>query len=59
MLYFEVTASSLNVRSGPGTNFGVLRKVYKGNEVQAGERRGDWVRIDSDGWVHGAYLRVA
>lgn len=54
---FQVTASTLNVRSGPGTNFNVLREVKRGDIVSGEDQRGDWVRIDDDGWVHGGYLR--
>jgi len=54
---FQVTASSLNVRSGPGTNFGVLREVKRGDIVDGQDQSGSWIRVDSDGWVHGGYLR--
>lgn len=54
---FQVTASTLNVRGGPGTNFSVLRETKRGDIVDGLESRGDWVRIDDDGWVHGGYLR--
>lgn len=54
---YEVTARSLNVRGGPGTNYGVIDKVYHDQKVQEISRRGDWVRISADGWVHGGYLR--
>jgi len=54
---YEVTAPSLNVRGGPGTNFAVLGKLAKGTDVIAMETRRDWVRVTDAGWVHSAYLR--
>jgi N-acetylmuramoyl-L-alanine amidase len=54
---FEVTASSLNVRSGPNSGFGVIRNVVRGSQVEVLRRDGDYGQIDSDGWVHTGYLR--
>lgn len=54
---FQVTASTLNVRSGPGTEFGILRELRRGDIVNGEDQSGPWVRVDSDGWVHGGYLR--
>ncbi|WNL50661.1 lysin A, N-acetylmuramoyl-L-alanine amidase domain [Ruegeria phage RpAliso] len=54
---YEVTASSLNVRSGPGTNFPVVGSLYNGDTVVALDTRGDWVKVTSDHWVHAGYLR--
>lgn len=56
---YEVTASSLNVRSGPGTEFKVIASVKRGGVVPDLGRHGSWVRVSEDGWVHGAYLRRA
>lgn len=58
---YQVTASALNVRSGPGTNFGVMGQVHRGDLVEVVDIQGSWARLDqndnSDGWVHTAYLR--
>lgn len=52
-----VTASSLNVRSGPGTTFRVLSQLERGEEVTALETNGDWVWVQPGyGWVSSAYL---
>lgn len=56
---YEITASSLNVRYGPGSEFGVLGTLARNSLVQIQERRGVWGRISSDGWVHTAFLRRA
>ena len=54
---FEITASLLNVRLGPGTEYGVERKLKQGAKVQIIERQTPWVRIDSDGWIHENFVR--
>jgi len=54
---YEVTASSLNMRSGPGTSFATNGKLTNGTRVNELGRSGVWVRVDSDSWVHGGYLR--
>jgi len=58
---YQVTASKLNVRQGPGTNFSVDGTVRRGDIVSVIDERGDWMRIDrdgnTDGWVHEAYIR--
>ena len=56
----EVTASSLRMRSGPGTGNGVVGSAPRGTEVAALASDGDWVEVRlSDGrtgWMHGDYL---
>jgi N-acetylmuramoyl-L-alanine amidase len=54
---FEVTASALNMRTGPGTEFSVAGSLGRGEIVSVEDEHGSWRRIDSDHWVHGAYLR--
>ncbi|QJA43158.1 N-acetylmuramoyl-L-alanine amidase [Phaeobacter phage MD18] len=54
---YEVTASSLNVRYGPGTDFNIASRLSRGAVVTEEYRTGDWVRISSDHWVHGGFLR--
>jgi N-acetylmuramoyl-L-alanine amidase len=56
--FYEVTASSLNLRNGPGTRFSVAGSLPKGSIVPVLEKRGNWARINSDHWVYDAYLRV-
>ena len=52
-----VTASSLNVRSGPGTNFKCLASLQRGQTVTILENQGGWYRISS-GWVSANYIKV-
>jgi N-acetylmuramoyl-L-alanine amidase len=54
---YQVTASVLNVRGGPGSNYSVEGQVKRGDVVTGTDKNGDWVKIDEDGWVHGGYLR--
>jgi N-acetylmuramoyl-L-alanine amidase len=54
---YRITAGKLNVRSGPGTQFGVIGSVNKGDIVEIEAVSGDWGRIDSDGWIHTGYLQ--
>lgn len=61
-----VTLSSgrLNVRSGPGTTYGIVAKAYPGDQVTVVGRNAaaDWVQIqlpegdDAIGWVAARYL---
>lgn len=54
---YEVTANSLNVRSGPGSQYNVLEQIKTGHQVSILAQHGDWGRISVDGWVHTGYLR--
>lgn len=70
MTYYEeldfvtgiVTASSLNVRSGPGTNFKSIGLVYKNEYVRVFAKVGDWYVIQTDNDLIGAastkYIRA-
>jgi N-acetylmuramoyl-L-alanine amidase len=54
---YVVTANSLNARGGPGTNFAVIGKFTSGDTVREQGRRGDWVQVSPEEWVHGGFLR--
>lgn len=47
---YTTTASALNVRSGPGTNYKVKKTYKKGTRFDTYEIRGNWARTPS-GWV--------
>lgn len=54
----EVT-TDLNMRTGPGTNFGVVTVVPEGDEVDIINCQGSWCRVrygGRTGWVSAAYL---
>lgn len=55
----RVNTGALNVRSGPGTNYGAVGSLSRGATVSVVGQQGDWRRIGYNGgtgWVHGAYL---
>jgi uncharacterized protein YraI len=57
----EVTASALNVRTGPGPGFRRILVVYRGRRYQVVGRSASWVRIrvgSREGWSFGRYLRT-
>ncbi|WP_270647299.1 C40 family peptidase [Paeniclostridium hominis] len=58
-----VTASALNVRSGPSTNDGVIGTAYKGNTVEILQSSGGWHKVKLSngkiGWVSGKYLSLS
>lgn len=54
-----VTVSSLNVRSGAGTNHSVIMTITQGQAVTVYELSGSWSKIkmnDKTGWVSSKYL---
>ncbi len=59
---FEVTitARSLNVRSGPGTDFDILASVKQGDQVLGLREDSGWVQIELNdgtiGWVSNRYV---
>ena len=53
----RVTATRLNVRSGPGQEFRIRGQLGNGAVVAVAETHGDWAWVDpGEGWVHRAYL---
>lgn len=56
----KVTATTLNVRSGPSTTQSIVTKVYKNNTVTILETKGDWYKIKLAngklGWVSKAFV---
>lgn len=53
-----VTAETLNIRTGPGTNYPVIPHVYliQGEQVRIYECVGSWGRIGAGRWVNSRYL---
>ena len=55
----EVTASSLNVRSGAGAEHAAVGKLTKGTLVEVEEVDGDWAKVETvgiTGWVSADYI---
>lgn len=59
---YEVTASSLRLRTEPSTESEITRSLRKGTTVLIVKREGEWARVYANGkpafgWVHSAYLK--
>lgn len=55
VMYVKVN-SSLNVRSGAGTNYSIVGSLKNGDKVTVYETRGIWSRIGTNRWVSSSYL---
>lgn len=60
---FTVNSDAVNVRSGPGTSFGVLGSVQRGQIFRPSGRNpaGDWLTFDfngQQGWIYAPLLLV-
>lgn len=56
-LYVVNTTSGLNVRSGPGTNYGIKKTYTNGTRFDTYEIKGDWARTPS-GWANLKYCKL-
>jgi len=60
--YCIVTGSTVNVRSGPGLDYGVVDQVARGTRLQIGESNSGWYQIalpsGKDGWIAGWLVSV-
>lgn len=57
-----VTASSLNVRSGAGTNYSIIGGLKKNAKVEILEKVGSWYKIkygSRTGYVSGQYIKLS
>ncbi|THB63546.1 MAG: SH3 domain-containing protein [Desulfovibrio sp.] len=58
--YESVTVDSLNVRSGPGMEHGVIEVVHRHDSLEIYGREGNWINVRTPlnqvGWTYGAYL---
>ncbi|GAA1138452.1 SH3 domain-containing protein [Nesterenkonia lutea] len=54
------TTTSLNARSGPGTNYAVQQGLASGTQVTVTAKYGSWLKFSRNGqtvWSHGDYLK--
>ena len=54
--YVATQSQPLNVRSGPGTNYKVVRSLKKGSMVTVTATSGSWSKIGNNEWVSTSYL---
>ena len=47
----EVSATALNVRSGKGTTYSVVRVLHKGDTVEVLESSGEWYKVSYNGVI--------
>lgn len=55
------STTTLNVRSGPGTQYGIIGRIYPGAVYRILSQQGVWYQIDfngTPGWVHSYYVVV-
>lgn len=48
--------TSLNVRSGPGTNYKYVKSLYNGDKVTVYKENSNWSNIGTNEWVSSDYL---
>ncbi|OLR26251.1 N-acetylmuramoyl-L-alanine amidase [Bacillus cereus] len=53
-----ITADVLRVRTGPGTNYGVVKNVYKNEQYKSWGYRDGWYNVGGDQWVSGEYVKL-
>lgn len=49
-------SSTLNIRSGPGTNYRTVGRLSAGQPFTATGSQGEWVQIAGGGWVNARYV---
>lgn len=52
-----ITADVLRVRTGPGTNYDIIKNVYQGEKYQSWGCKDGWYNVGGDQWVSGEYVR--
>lgn len=62
LLYVQPTSDGfLAMRSGPGTNYKLRKRLYTGSEVRMIGRSGNWIRVRianrSTGWAYSKFLK--
>jgi len=50
------TSTVVNVRSGPGTNYKVLRKIPGGGKVSVDYEENGWSKLSDSGWIKSSLL---
>lgn len=54
--FVSVTGDNINVRNGPGTNYGIIMELFKGYPLKVIDSQGDWRKVvdfeNDQGWIH-------
>ncbi|EMJ6440232.1 SH3 domain-containing protein [Bacillus cereus] len=51
-----IIADALRVRTGPGTNYGIVENVYQGEKYQSFGYKDGWYNVGGNQWVSGEYV---
>ncbi|PEX80060.1 SH3 domain-containing protein [Bacillus cereus] len=51
-----ITADVLRVRTGPGTNYDIVKNVYQGEKYQSFGYKDGWYNVGGNQWVSGEYV---
>jgi len=57
-----VNGDHINVRDGPGTSYGIIGELNKGESVAVLDKSSDWYKVklsNGNGWVAGSFLQVS
>ena len=52
-----ITANVLRVRTGPGTDYNIVKNVYKGEKYQSWGYKDGWYNVGGNQWVSGKYVK--
>ncbi|MED1404903.1 N-acetylmuramoyl-L-alanine amidase [Bacillus mycoides] len=52
-----ITADVLRVRTGSGTNYGIVKNVYQSEKYQSWGYKDGWYNVGGDQWVSGEYVK--
>ncbi|MCU5097265.1 N-acetylmuramoyl-L-alanine amidase [Bacillus wiedmannii] len=52
-----ITADVLRVRTGPETNYGIVKNVYQGEKYQSFGNKDGWYNVGGNQWVSGGYVK--
>lgn len=56
---YTCTGSGVRIRSGPGTNYGQVGTLYKGQVVEFISQNGNWINHSAGGWSSSNYLQLS
>lgn len=60
--YGKITGNNVNLRKGPGTGYGVISQMNKGDVLTVTEPSGSWYKVKTSGgtvgWVSSSYISL-